>query len=388
MTTIDVQLTPTTTTVRGACPHDCPDTCAMLVTVEEGRATKVAGDPEHPFTRGGLCVKVNNYPEKTYSPDRLLHPLRRTGPKGSGRFEEISWDEALDTIADTFRAKIAEHGPETVMPVSYLGTQGVLNGLTVGDAFFNRLGATVAERTYCDSGVLHRLHGDRRRDRGRGPGELRALPLHHHLGVATRSRRTCTSGRSSPRPSAGARRSSCIDPMRHRTAQRADWHIPIRPGTDGALALAMMHVIISEGLHDEAYVRDHTVGFDELAERVAQYTPEWASEETGIPVEDIRTLAREYATTDPVDDPHRRRDRAPRRRRADGALDRVPARARRGVAPRRRRPAAAPAVGAPGELAGVRAPRDGHPRHPRGQPVPARARRSPARWRWTRRSPR
>jgi anaerobic selenocysteine-containing dehydrogenase len=107
----DLPITPTTTTVRAACPHDCPDTCAMLVTVEDGRATKVAGDPEHPLTRGGLCVKVNNYQEKTYSPDRVLHPLRRTGPKGSGRFEEISWDEALDTIADTFRARIAEHGP-------------------------------------------------------------------------------------------------------------------------------------------------------------------------------------------------------------------------------------------------------------------------------------
>jgi anaerobic selenocysteine-containing dehydrogenase len=298
VTTIDVPLTPTTTTVRGACPHDCPDTCAMLVTVEDGRATKVAGDPEHPFTRGGLCVKVNNYPEKTYSPDRLLHPLRRTGPKGSGRFEQISWDEALDTIADTFRAKIAEHGPETVMPVSYLGTQGILNGLSVGDAFFHRLGATVTERTYCDSGACTAYAATVGATAGVDPESI----VHSRYIIIWASNTISTNLHLWPVIAEAQRRGAkvvCIDPMRHRTAQRADWHIPIRPGTDGALALAMMHVIIGEGLHDEPYVRDHTVGFDELAERVTQYTPEWASEETGIPAEDIRTLAREYATTDP-----------------------------------------------------------------------------------------
>ena len=129
----DLPITPTTTTVRAACPHDCPDTCAMLVTVEDGRATKVAGDPDHPFTRGGLCVKVNNYQEKTYSPDRVLHPLRRTGPKGSGRFERDLLGRGARRRSPTrFRARIAEHGPETVMPVSYLGTQGILNGLVGG----------------------------------------------------------------------------------------------------------------------------------------------------------------------------------------------------------------------------------------------------------------
>ena len=122
----------------------------MLVTVEDGRATKVAGDPEHPFTRGGLCVKVNNYQERPTAPTACCTRCGAPGPKGSGRFERISWDEALDTIADTFRARIAEHGPETVMPVSYLGTQGILNGLSVGDAFFHKLGATITERTYCD----------------------------------------------------------------------------------------------------------------------------------------------------------------------------------------------------------------------------------------------
>jgi anaerobic selenocysteine-containing dehydrogenase len=298
VTAIDVPLTPTTTTVRAACPHDCPDTCAMIVTIEDGRATKVAGDPEHPFTRGGLCVKVNNYPDKTYSPDRVLHPMRRVGPKGSGRFEQISWDEALDTIADTFRAKIAEHGPETVMPVSYLGNQGVLNGLTVGDAFFNRLGATITERTYCDSGSCTAYAATVGATAGIDPESF----VHSRYIIIWASNTISTNLHLWPIIAEAQKRGAkvvCIDPMRHRTAQRADWYIPIRPGTDGALALAMMNVIIGEGLHDEAYVRDHTAGFDELAERVAQYTPEWASEETGIPVEDIRTLAREYATTDP-----------------------------------------------------------------------------------------
>src|SRR6266540_3673921 len=115
---------PATTTVRAACPHDCPDTCAMLVTVTNGRATEVRGDPDHPFTRGGLCVKVNNYQDRVYSPDRVLHPLRRTGPKGSGAFERISWDHALDEIAGRFRDAIATHGAESIMPVSYLGTEG------------------------------------------------------------------------------------------------------------------------------------------------------------------------------------------------------------------------------------------------------------------------
>jgi anaerobic selenocysteine-containing dehydrogenase len=143
----ELPLTPTTTTVRAACPHDCPDTCAMLVSVQDGRAMRVAGDPDHPITRGGLCVKVNNYQEKTYAADRLLHPMRRSGPKGNGRFEQITWDEALSEIATQFQARIAEHGGETVMPVSYLGNQGILNGLSVGDGLFHRLGATVTERT-------------------------------------------------------------------------------------------------------------------------------------------------------------------------------------------------------------------------------------------------
>jgi anaerobic selenocysteine-containing dehydrogenase len=297
VTTIE-ELPLTTTTVRAACPHDCPDTCAMLVTVESGRATSVTGDPDHPVTRGGLCVKVNNYQDKTYAPDRLLHPMRRSGPKGSGRFEQITWDEALSEIAVQFGARIAEHGGETVMPVSYLGNQGVLNGLSVGDGFFHRLGATVTERTYCDSGACTAYAATIGATAGVDPESL----VHSRYIILWATNTISTNLHLWPIIAEAQKNGAkvvCIDPMRHRTARRADWHIPIRPGTDGALALAMMNVIITEGLTDEDYVANFTHGYDELVERVQQYTPEWASEETGIPVEDIRTLAREYATTDP-----------------------------------------------------------------------------------------
>lgn len=294
----DIPLTDVTTTVRAACPHDCPDTCAMLVTVADGKAVEVRGDPDHPFTRGGLCVKVNNYPEKTYSPDRVLHPLRRTGPKGSGRFERITWDEALTEIADRFRATIDSHGPESIMPVSYLGTQGILNGLSVGDPFFHRLGATVTERTYCDSGSCTAYSMTIGATAGVDPESL----VHSRYIIIWACNMISTNLHLWPFVAEAQKRGAkvvVIDPMRHRTAKAADWHIPIRPGTDGALALAMMHVIIAEGLTDEAYVRDHTVGYDELVERVRDHTPEWAAEQTGIPAEDIRTLAREYATSSP-----------------------------------------------------------------------------------------
>ena len=287
-----------TTTVRAACSHDCPDTCAMLVTVENGRAVEVRGDPDHPFTNGGLCVKVNNYQEKVYSPDRLLHPMRRVGPKGSGEFEQITWDEALDEITAKFSATIAEHGPESIMPVSYLGTQGILNGLNVGDPFFNALGATIAERTYCDSGACTAYTMTIGATAGVDPESL----VHSRYIIIWACNMVSTNLHLWPFVAEAQRRGAkvvVIDPMRHKTAKRADWHIPIRPGTDGALALAMMHVIITEGLTDDAYIRDHTLGYAELAERVQQHTPEWAEGETGIPAADIRTLAREYATSEP-----------------------------------------------------------------------------------------
>lgn len=282
----------------GACPHDCPDTCSMVVTVADGRITKVRGNPDHPFTQGGLCVKVTDFPNHLYAEQRVTEPLRRVGPKGEGRFEPITWDEALDEIAEKFTAIIDEHGPEAILPYSYLGNMGVLNGLNVGDRFFNGLGASVSERTFCDGGGISAYLMTLGPTAAVDPESLvdsryiiiwacNVLSNNLHLWpfIEEAQKR-------------GAK-VVCIDPVRHRTAAKADWHIPIRPGTDAALALAMMHVIIGEDLHDAEYVAEHTVGFEELAAHVESCTPEWAEAETGIPADDIRTLAREYAAASP-----------------------------------------------------------------------------------------
>jgi anaerobic selenocysteine-containing dehydrogenase len=286
------------TTVHAACPHDCPDTCAMVVTVADGRATGLRGDPDHPYTRGGLCVKVNNYLDRVYDQSRVLFPLRRTGPKGSGRFERISWDDALDEIATRFRSISAEYGPEAIMPVSYLGTQGILNGLNVGDAFFAQLGATISERTYCDSGSCTAYAMTIGATAGVDPESL----VHSKFILIWACNVQSTNLHLWPYIVEARKRGAkivVVDPVRTRTAAAADQHIAIRPGTDTALALAMMNVIITEGLTDEAYVAEHTVGYDELVERVGPHTPEWASAETGVPADVVRTLAREYAGGQP-----------------------------------------------------------------------------------------
>ncbi|GAA1071440.1 MULTISPECIES: molybdopterin-dependent oxidoreductase [Pseudonocardia] len=285
--------------VKAACPQDCPDTCAMLVTVDgSGTATSVVGDPDHPYTNGGLCVKVNNYLDRVYDPGRVLFPMRRTGPKGSGRFERITWDDAVTEIATRFRAIADEHGPEAIMPVSYLGTQGILNGLNVGDPFFAKLGATVAERTYCDSGSCTAYAMTIGDTAGVDPESL----VHSTFILVWACNIMSTNLHLWPYI-AKARKNGAkvvvVDPVRTRTAAAADQHIPIRPGTDGALALAMAHVIIAEGLTDDDYIANHTVGYDEFAERVSRYTPEWAETETGVPAETIRVLAREYAGAQP-----------------------------------------------------------------------------------------
>jgi anaerobic selenocysteine-containing dehydrogenase len=287
------------TTVVGACPHDCPDTCSILTTVEDGKAIAVRGNPDHPFTRGRLCVKVNNYEERVYSDKRVLYPLKRVGPKGSRQFQRISWDEAIETIATRWKSIIAEHGAQAILPYSYLGTQGIINGLNVGDPLFNKLGATVSERTFCDSGSCTAYM----MTIGPTPGVDPESFVHSKYILLWACNTLGTNSHHWPfieqARKAGAKL-VVIDPVRTRTARLADWHIPIRPGTDAALALAMIHVIIKENLVDRDYIDKHTVGYDELAERASTYTPEFASQETGIPADDIVKLAREYATTPPA----------------------------------------------------------------------------------------
>ncbi|MGH9055830.1 MAG: molybdopterin-containing oxidoreductase family protein [Acidimicrobiales bacterium] len=285
--------------VRGACPHDCHDTCAMLVTVEDGRVTKVRGDPQHHFTRGGLCVKVGDYAQHAHSDQRVLHPLRRVGRKGRGEFERVTWDQALDEISGRFREIVREHGGQAILPYSYLGTEGILNGLTVGDPFFHRLGATVSERTFCDSGSSTAYVMTLGPTAGMDPESF----VHSRYIVLWACNVRSTNLHLWPFIEEAKRRGAkvvVIDPIRHRSAEAADWHIPIRPGTDAALALGMMHVMVGEGLVDTDYVQRCTVGYPELAERARDYPPEVVSAIAGVPADDVVTLAREYALSQPA----------------------------------------------------------------------------------------
>ena len=287
------------TTHYGGCPHDCPDTCAMLFEVEDGKLTGVKGNPDHPMTRGGLCVKLKDYEKRHYHPDRLLYPMKRTGPKGSKQFERISWDEALDTIVSRWQAIIAEHGPQAIVPYSYLGNQGLVHGLNGGDAFFNRLGATVTERTFCGEGSSTAWLLTVGPTAGVDPESFIhskyiiiwacnsvSTNLHHWHIVKEAQKK-------------GAK-VVVIDAYASRTAKEADWHIAPKAGTDGALAMGMIHTIIEEGLLDRDYIDNYTVGFEELKARALPRTPDWAAAITGVPADVIRQLAREFASIQPA----------------------------------------------------------------------------------------
>ncbi|MBI3524328.1 MAG: molybdopterin oxidoreductase family protein [Betaproteobacteria bacterium] len=285
--------------VRAACPHDCPDTCALLVTVDDdGRAVKVRGDPDHPTTAGTLCTKVAHYLERTYSPDRLLFPQKRVGKKGEGRFERISWDEALDTIATRFKA-IAAYDPRAILPYSYAGTMGYVQGGSMDRRFFHRLGASLLERTICSTAgtvgyaatigasvgmELEEFENARLILIWGGNPVVSNLHLWNRLQQAKRR---------------GARL-VCIDPLRSETAEKCHLHLAPMPGTDAALALAMMHVLIAENLIDRDYIEKYTLGFDALAERVAAWTPARAAAETGLAAADIIALARDYGSIRPA----------------------------------------------------------------------------------------
>jgi anaerobic selenocysteine-containing dehydrogenase len=286
-------------TRHSVCALDCPDTCAVLVTVEDGRGVKLRGDPDHPVTRGFLCGKVAQYLEREYSPGRLLYPQRRVGAKGEGRFERVTWDEALDTIAARLKAVAREFGPEAILPYSYAGTMGRLNGWGMDRRFFHRLGASRLDRTICSSAGLAGITEALGVRYATEPEQFR----HAKLILAWGANILGTNVHLWPFI-VEARRNGAklytIDPRRNRVGAAADKHFFIHPGSDAALALAMMHVIIGEGLHDADYIERHTEGFDGLRERVKAWTPQRAAELTGIAAEEIVQLAREYATTRPA----------------------------------------------------------------------------------------
>jgi len=286
-------------TLRGGCPQDCPDTCAMLYTVEDGKLTSVRGDPEHPITRGGLCVKLKDFASHHYNPDRVIYPQKRIGPKGSGRYKRISWDEALTEISQRWKDIIGQHGAQAILNCCYLGNQGVLNGLTSGDAFFNRLGATISEKTFCASGSSTGYLMTVGPTGGVDPESF----VHSKYIVIWGCNTISTNLHQWPlylEARAKGAKIVVIDPQRSRTAKEADWHVRPRVGTDAALALGLMNVIIEEGLVDQDYVDRHTHGYEALKARVlADYPVARVAEITGVPADDIRTLARELATAQP-----------------------------------------------------------------------------------------
>ncbi|HXD22451.1 MAG TPA: molybdopterin oxidoreductase family protein [Gemmatimonadaceae bacterium] len=283
------------TVVRGACPHDCPDCCATLVTVENGRATRIQGDPDHPFTQGFLCAKVNRYLERTYHRDRLTTPLRRVGPKGAGRFEPATWDEALDAIAKKLNAIAASaDGPQAILPYSYAGTMGLVQGASMDRRFFHSLGASQLDRTICSMAGTVGMRMTVGANIGADGESIPQSDLVLLWGTNTLT--------SNPHLWPFVKQAQdkgvkviAIDPLRTRTADQCDEWIAIRPGTDGALALGMMHVIFAEGLQDDDYLARYTLGAAELRERVRDYPPELVASLTGIPAQRIIELAREYA---------------------------------------------------------------------------------------------
>ncbi len=306
--TIDEARTPART-VHGACHHDCPDSCGWTVTVEDrptdagvqAVAIKLRGDPHHPFSQGELCPKVNRFLDRVHSPDRILHPLRRVGPKGSGEFEQISWDDALAEIGERLNGVIAAHGPEALLPYSDAGNQSLLSMFAAGGRFFNHLGATQLERAIC--GVV--VGAGASMTNGSGASLEATEMVHSKLIVLWGTNTRLTNRHLWPTieqaRTAGARL-VVIDPIRTLTAEavdreRGDRFIQPLPGTDIAMMLAMMHVIIRDDLHDTEWVSDHTHGFDELRDAVVDWTPARAAEVCGIDADVIEALAVDVATT-------------------------------------------------------------------------------------------
>ncbi|MFD1710206.1 molybdopterin oxidoreductase family protein [Ottowia sp. GY511] len=284
--------------VVGACPHDCPDTCSLVTTVEDGRAVRVRGNPAHPSTDGVLCAKVSKYAERTNHPERVLTPLRRVGAKGEGRFEPITWDAALDEIAQRLGA-IAARDPQAILPYSYAGTMGLVQGESMDRRFFHQLGASLLDRTICATAggeAVTRTLGGKVGMKVEFFAESRLILIWgsnsigsnlHFWRLAQQARRD------------GARL-VCIDPRRSETADKCDEHIALLPGTDAALALAIMHELIVHDWLDHDYIARHTVGWEALKARAMLWNPKRAAQACGVPAAQIVQLARDYGTTTPA----------------------------------------------------------------------------------------
>jgi anaerobic selenocysteine-containing dehydrogenase len=287
-----------THTVLGTCHHDCPDSCGWQVTVEDGRAVQLRGNPLHPFSRGELCPKVNRFLDRVHSPERVLHPLRRIGAKGEGRFEQISWDDALTEIAERLHGIIAEHGAEAIMPYVSAGNQGLL-ALMFGERFWHHLGASRVTGALCGATAGAGSASTNGTGKGIDPSEL----VHSKLIILWGTNTRLTNRHLWPfieQARADGAQVVVIDPLRTITADSADWFLQPLPGTDVALMLAMMHVLVRDGLVDREWVDAHTVGFDDVVAHVAEWTPAHAADVCGLDPHDIETLARMYGTIRPA----------------------------------------------------------------------------------------
>jgi anaerobic selenocysteine-containing dehydrogenase len=285
-------------TVRGACPHDCPDTCALITTVQNGVAIRVQGNPDHRHTDGALCTKVSRYTERTYHPERILHPLKRTGPKGSGQFERISWAQALDAIAERLKP-IASRNAEAILPYSYAGTMGQVQSEGMAARFFNQLGASQLERTICASAAAEALMctlGNKVGMKVEHFAESQLILIWGSNSIAS----NLHFWRLANQAKRNGAKLICIDPRRSETADKCHEHIALRPGTDAALALSLMHQLITHDWLDHGYIAEHTLGWEGLRERALQWPPERAAEVCGVPVQQITDLAKAYGTTRPA----------------------------------------------------------------------------------------
>jgi anaerobic selenocysteine-containing dehydrogenase len=284
--------------VRAACPHDCPDTCAMRVTVQGARVIRLQGDPDHPTTQGALCTKVSRYAERTGHPERVLHPLKRVGRKGEGRFERIGWDEALDTVASRLAA-IAARDPQAIVPYSYAGTMGLVQGEAMAQRLFHRLGASLLDRTICATAGgegLAAVYGAKVGMQMRFFAESRLIVIWGSNPIASSVHFWMLAQEAKRR---GAKLVA-IDPRRSETAEKCHQHIALRPGTDGALALGVMHEIVERGWLDHDYVARHVDGFDRLQQRIAEWPPARAAAVCGITEDEVRGLAADFGTTRPA----------------------------------------------------------------------------------------
>ena len=284
--------------VTGACPHDCPDTCGIVTEVVDGRAVAIYGNPDHPVTEGWLCVKVRPYLEHVYHPDRLLHPLKRVGPKGGGQWARISWEEALATIGARWRAIIDEYGPEAILPYSYSGTLGLVQMTVASARFWNRLGASRLVRAICGAAAETTVEATL----GARYSQSYADVLHSRLILIWGHNPVSTAPHFMPflrRAQRAGAQLVVVDPRRTRTARGADWHLAPRPGSDGALAFSLAHILAAEGALDEAWLERHALGWRPFLERAAAFPPERAAALTGLDADDIVALAHLYAKTRP-----------------------------------------------------------------------------------------